>query len=401
MRNTRVKKTAIPTAIVDSVRPSASPPGRIEREFRRLIDEGAKILPAGKARGRPLRLLAAGYTPKSKIELFGTRFYLTNVRQNPDLRFFIAYVVPPSAVARVGSPRGAVKIYPRIFYKDVSLIWRTATHFVSSKTDFWIGKGDTSDVVIDGEDMVVSVESTTDLPLEMQTALEDLNHRIRSIRRDRAVFSLVLRQAPDDRIGAYSDFTGPRRRASADRRNLIHRGRRVAWFRRKNDPTSLRFAPGYEPDFARGVLETATSSSSLYGGKLRRFRILSRNRKIQYLFFAGRKHAWVIPPQALTTELSTYGVRTVDVAADEEVFVPGYEYHFLDDSVDPPVFHSQIPEGFAGATSPHDDARADASAWLDRLPVIREFRRKLVRKRSGVRRRATGPTQAPSRRRSR
>ncbi len=381
-------KKPIPTDIVASVRPSALTPRRIEREFLGLLEAGAEILPAGKARRRPSRLLSLGYTPKYKVELFGNRFYLTNVRQNPDLRFFIAYVVPPRAVARDGTPKGKLKIYPRIFYKDISLIWRAATHFVSSDYDFWIGKGDTSDVVIDGEDMVVSAESTTDLPFEMQTALEDLNHKIRSIRRDRAVFGLVLRQAPDDRIGAYRDFIGPRRKAAADRRNLIHGGRRVAWFRRKNDPESLKFASGFEPDFAGGLLETAGSRSSLYGGNLRRFRILSKNRKIQYLFFAGPRHAWVIPPQAITTQLSTYGVRTVDVVADEEVFVPGYEYHFLDDSVDPPVFHTQIPPGFAGETSPHDDARADASAWLDRLPVIREFRKKLLSKHAGQRQRA-------------
>ena len=49
----------------------------------------------------------------------------------------------------------------------------------------------------------------------------------------------------------------------------------------------------------------------------------------------------------------------------------------MDDSEDPPVLFSQIPEGFAGPKSPHDPSRADASAWLERLPVIREFRRRL------------------------
>jgi len=57
---------------------------------------------------------------------------------------------------------------------------------------------------------------------------------------------------------------------------------------------------------------------------------------------------------------------------------PGYEYHYLDDEQDPPEIFSQIPDGFAGATHPRDDTRADASRWLDRLPVIREFRRRLL-----------------------
>jgi hypothetical protein len=70
-------------------------------------------------------------------------------------------------------------------------------------------------------------------------------------------------------------------------------------------------------------------------------------------------------------------VRTIDVEADDDLFVPGYEYHFVDETVNPPRLHSQIPEGFAGAASTVDPSRADASAWLERLPVIREFRQRL------------------------
>ena len=46
----------------------------------------------------------------------------------------------------------------------------------------------------------------------------------------------------------------------------------------------------------------------------------------------------------------------------------------VDDAVDPPELHSQIPEGFAGPLHPADENRADAAAWLDRLPLIRDFR---------------------------
>jgi hypothetical protein len=103
--------------------------------------------------------------------------------------------------------------------------------------------------------------------------------------------------------------------------------------------------------------------------------VVSTNRVIQWQFVATPSSCWVVPPQALTTELSSYGVRTVDVEAAEELCVPGYEYHYLDDSQDPPQLYSQIPAGFAGAISTVDPARADASPWLDRLPVIEQFRR--------------------------
>ena len=144
------------------------------------------------------------------------------------------------------------------------------------------------------------------------------------------------------------------------------------------DAAVVRFARGFEPDFAKGIVETSETRSALYGGTLQRFRILSRNRKVQYLFVAGPKHVWIIPPQATTTELSTYGVRTIDVVADEDLFVPGYEYHYFDETADASEHFSQIPPGFAGEPSEHDGDRADASAWLDPIPVIREFRRKVL-----------------------
>jgi hypothetical protein len=168
-------------------------------------------------------------------------------------------------------------------------------------------------------------------------------------------------------------------RARSDPRNLINRGRSIARFTRKNDPTSLRFAKGFEPDFERGIIEVSTSKSKLYGGSLKRFRMLSKNRKIQYLFFAGPNSVWIIPPQTTAANLTSYGVRAIDVIADEDLCIPGYEYHFLDDSEDPPVLVSQIPEGYAGAASEFDPSRADASPWLDRIPVIREFRRKILK----------------------
>ena len=66
---------------------------------------------------------------------------------------------------------------------------------------------------------------------------------------------------------------------------------------------------------------------------------------------AGPHQVWIIPPQATTRQLSSFGLRTVDVIADDDLFVPGYEYHYLDVTVDPPEFYSQIPKGFAGKTS--------------------------------------------------
>ena len=374
----------IPTQIIPSPRCSDRTPRQVERAFRDLLDGGVALCPTGKTRKRPSRLLSLGYAPKSAIELFGTTFYLTNVRQNFYVRFFVAYIVQPESR---GVPRTA---HPRLFYKDAALNWRSASHIGRQHGEFWIGKGDVETLVQDGEEYVFSRESTTDLPIELQPALEALCRQAKTIATDDVAAELILRTAPEGRIEPYRDFSEPRRRAQSDPRNLVNGGRSIAWFARKNDPTSLRFARGFEPDLDGGILETSDITSRLYGGLIRCFRILSRNRRIQYLFMGAPRHVWIIPPQALTTELSSYGVRTVDVRAADDLFVPGYEYHFVDDNQDPPVLYSQIPAGWAGPASELDDARADASPWLDRIPIIEEFRKKVLHARSGAGARLAG-----------
>lgn len=362
-------KATIPTAICKSVRPSQQSPVEVFREFQALLKGGCKLLPSGIAKQDPSLLGERRYRPRYKIELFGTTFFVADLCQNPELRYYLVYVW-----------QGGRKIWPRIFYKDLSLVWRAASHFVNRDGEFWIGKGDVR-VERRGEDeFIESVESTTDLPLEIQDALEGLMARVKKVRKDSRVLDLVLRNAPATRIEAYADFTGPRRRAAANPGNLIHGGRRIARLRRKNDPSSAVFVKGYEPDFERGIIDRSQSSSGLYGGVIERVRIKSRNGKVQYLFFSGPRHTWIIPPQALTTELSSFGLRTIDVAADDDLFVPGYEYHYLDESVDPPEFYSQIPEGYAGEPSAYSADRASTAKWLDALPVIQDFRRKVLRK---------------------
>ncbi len=362
-------RAPISSRVVPSVRPAQRSARWVEQELLARLADGARLRPAGLARKDPRRLLRAGYAPHHRIALFDTLYYLSDVRQNDDLRFFVGYV------ARQGAPV-CDEIFPRLFYKDVSLVWRVASHFARSQRENWIGKGDVRTCVEDGETLVCSAESTTDLPLEIQTAFETLVRRAERIAQDERAVPLVLRRGPDQRIEAYRDFTEPRRRARVDRRNLVHGGRSVARFTRRHDPGSLRFAKGYEPDFARGIVEVARSTSTLYGGRLRRFRILSTNRRIQYLFLAAPRLVWIAPPQATTTQLSSYGVRTVDVIVDEDLCVPGYEYH------QPGGGESQIPRGYVGAVSAHDPSRYDASPWLERLPVIQEFRRRVLGGRS-------------------
>ena len=373
-----MKRRALERRIVASVEPSPLTPEEVKREFLALTDGGARIRCVGSARRAPKRLLSLGYVPRYKLELFNVTYYVCDVRQNEDVRFFVAYL------ALRESARGRPNVYARLLYKDGSLLWRCASHFARSADENWIGKGDLKLVKEEGGEYFYSAEHTTDLPLEVQLAIESLTRRAERVRTDRRAIELVVRRCCDTRIVAYRDFTDPRRRAAANRRNLVNGGRAIARFGRANDPASLEFVRGFEPDFSpAGLIDLTHSYSRLYEGRVDRYRILSRNRRVQYLFFAAPRLVWIGYPQPLTTELSRFGVRTVDVTVPDDLVVPGMEYHYLETD-DPPVWMSQIPPGFAGPVSPVDAWRADASAWLDRLPVIQEFRRRVLSRARGT-----------------
>jgi len=350
------------TQLVIGVRPERCSPAEVGRRFRALLAEGARLRPAGEARRRPELLLGKRYLPRHEVRLFDARYFLADYRFDDAVGFFVGYV----ALGR--QPEA---LWPRIFYKDSSLLWRVASHCVEENGETWIGKGD---VRVEERGPWVyrhSAEETANLPYELQLALDALSRRGPKRRDDHAI-PLVVRRAPRGRIEAYADFTAPRRSAAAQRE---HGGRPVVSFRRKGEPGSLVFARGYAPDFtvgfARGVVERGASSSAFFGGRVERLRVLSANRRVQYLFFASPTHVWLAPPQRLTTELSSYGVRVHDVQADEDAFLPAFEYH--EDGA------SQIPAGFAGAPHPDNPGRADAAAWLEAMPVVREFRARFGR----------------------
>lgn len=352
------------TQPVVSPEPDRRSPRQIADEFRKLLRHGHVLRPAGKARHDPPSLLSAGYTPRFRLDLFGARFYMTALRQEDQFRFFVAYV----RLAPERGRRGLWPIYPRIFYKDSSLIWRCASHFVASENDQWIGKGALKPVP--GEpDLLASAEETTNLPFELQSGLDLISRMAGKARPDHRAIALVLRQGPDGRVAPYEDFARPRRGLEA----AINRGRPVGYFRRRLDPESLRFVRGFAPDLNHGLIDKSYSRSGIYGGAITKYRFVSDNRKIQYTFVAAPHQVWILPPQTLTQSLFSYGLRPIDVPCDENLCLPGFEFHYAG--------HSQIPAGFAGEPSATDPSRADTSPWNESMPVIREFRRRFGVKR--------------------
>ena len=348
-------RSSPPTALVTGVAPEPLSPGQVRREFRARLADGATLAvpPAGAARRQ--RLLLARHLPRHVVRLFGTSLYLGDALYDDHIGFLIGYVAPAA------QPR---RLHARAFYKDSSLLWRVASHVERHDGSLWIGKGDTRTEERDGWEYLVSAEESTNLPLELQAAFDEVSRR-RKRRRDDHALELVARRAPRGRLRPFADFSGPRARAA--RLWQPNGGRPVARFRRALDPRSLVFARGSAPDFARGVLERSTTRSAYFGGEVLKVRVLSRDRRLQYLFLASPSHVWLAPPQPLTTELSSFGVRVHVALAPDELSVPGYEYHSAEDS--------QIPRGFAGPFHPADPDRADARPWLEELPVVCEFRR--------------------------
>jgi hypothetical protein len=131
-----VKTPLLERRVVPSIEPSPASPAEVWREFSELTDGGRRIRCMGTARRNPRRLFALGYRPRYKLELFGVTYYLADVRQNEDVRFFVGYLA-----LREGSALRP-SVYARLLYKDGSLLWRCASHFAKSADENWIGKGD-------------------------------------------------------------------------------------------------------------------------------------------------------------------------------------------------------------------------------------------------------------------
>lgn len=356
----------IPVATVENISPQEKSPYRVDKEFRRLLDSGVKLRADGQAKANPTSLLSKGYSPKYEILLFGTRYFLCNQRDAHGLKVIPGYVLQAPEWRR-----GPATIFARLFYKDSSLVWRVASHYVHTNDEHWIGKGAVRWVEKRSMRGWFSAEETTNLPFEMQSAMDNVSQRGPRKHNDNRILGLVVRNAPTDRVWPYQDFAAPRDKAMKVPANRINDNRPIAWFDDDYDPRSLKFAAGFQPDF-KAIIDVSRSRSSMYGGNIRKFRIASRNGLVQYMFVAGTQHVWLVNPQAFTTELSSFGLRTVDAIADEDIFIPGYEFF---DNEGTGEIDDQIPPGFAGPACPVDPDRADASPWNEKMPVVRSFRR--------------------------
>ena len=82
------------TAVIDKTR------RQVAREFRQLLAKGYPLRVDGQAKADPAELLRRGYVPKCEIELFGTRFFLCDLRISHELKLMPAYVLLPGQNGR-------------------------------------------------------------------------------------------------------------------------------------------------------------------------------------------------------------------------------------------------------------------------------------------------------------
>ena len=364
--------------IIKNVAPKNWSTKQVGLEFKRLLANGYRLETKGQAKNRAPDYLSRTRPPKHSVDLFGIRYFLSDIRREAGFRFFIAYLVMP----QVGIHRK--RIYPRIFYKDSSLIWRSASHLIKTNNEHWVGKGDLKPVVEDGNINYYSAEETTNLPYEIDAALDIISRSSPEVIVDKIAQEMVLRNAPEDRVEPYSDFTLPRTKAMKNPDYSINDSHKIAWFAKPSDPGSLSFAPGFKPDFKHGLIDTSESRSKMYGGLITKYRIASKNRQVQYLFITGKTQAWIIHPQPLDNLLISYGVRAVDANIDDDLGIPGFEFHYLEHENEPDSLYSQIPKGFVGPASEADPDRASASPWIEKLSVMKDFRKHLKQKTLGL-----------------
>ena len=153
-------QSAINRLRIDNVETLEKTTRRVATDFKRMLATSYRLRVDGQAKRAPGRLLESGYTPKYEIELFGTRYFLCNQRDSEGLKVMPAYVLP------AGDNK---TIYARVFYKDSSLVWRSASHFVNTDDEYWIGKGALRLIDKRGVKGWFSVEETTNLPLEISS----------------------------------------------------------------------------------------------------------------------------------------------------------------------------------------------------------------------------------------
>ncbi len=314
-------------------------------------------------------LMNAGFQPHYKIVVNGVAYYVSEPYTPSHGRASFVYYF-----YRKNPKTGEEEIFTRSVYRSNSQnVLRVASHRRPERR--WIGKG--------------LGQATTTLPLELQSTFEKIYQTALSkgkLEKKEAFYEIL--RAKDSHMPADSfmkSMIAYERGEEAEQKDekepeeqiLIgkfneHDRDQIEFIKGemifpRGIPETFGFTPGFEPDFENGVVETFETDNPVYGGKVTSYRIISKNKEAQYLFNVDMKgRVWIGDVQGTHSEITRFGVRKNTIYIPSDFLTPANEYE------------SEIPEGYKGEWQ-HSDYW-DASAYIDKLPVVQEFRDKVLNK---------------------
>lgn len=250
------------------------------------------------------------------------------------------------------------ELYVRAFYKSNShAIWKVDSHRVHIKPSDdkeldearkgWFGKG-------------INQESVT-LPSEIQSSMNEIisahygQNLAQNKKLNNSFYRVVLKEST-------------RRPPKEFTRSMVYEpeiSKRFAHFKKPNDPESLEIYAGYGPELDKPPLEKYSEYNEHYRGIVDSYVINSKNGALHYIFNVSKKRkVWISAVQSSSALLTRFGVKREKIKVPTGLMVQAQEY--LD----------EIPKGFAGKRV--HSVYYDASAWVDKLPINKEFREKVL-----------------------
>ncbi len=129
-------------------------------------------------------------------------------------------------------------------------------------------------------------------------------------------------------------------------------------------PDSFKFKPGFEPEIPKNIKPSYQVADSATGQYLDAYVVLSKNKKVSYLFFCDQKgNGALVSYQATDFYPNEYGVNQLQVLGkSEKLIMPIRERAH------------NIPAGYTGKKA---GVYTDATPWTNQLPPVKELLRKV------------------------
>jgi len=335
-----------------------------QRRFKEALDQGIplRIYAPEDEDDIPVTyeyLALEGHAPLHRIRFGDDTYYISRPFIGPDNRIsFIAYC------QHIDSRDNKPKLFVNEFYFSGShAVWRAASH----RAWGWIGKG-------------VDEHSQT-LPLEIIPFLNRIVEKAGNIEtREYDLFKILgiggiipaesqifthVDVLNGQRAAPELDLTGSRRIVVAEEVSLAPAD--------SDELHRYRFPDeGYKPDFTSKKILRYPSRNDVYG-RITHYRILSRNKKLQYLFNVSEEGlVWIGSVQSVSKDLNRQGVRqdAPNIIVPPTLLQAPYDY--------PSEIVKNLPQGYLGDDHPGHPEYASAAKFTEKIDLVVEFRAEVL-----------------------